>query len=298
MKPSFRPVSYSFQSAFQIEKFDKKIPCTHDGLHFHNSYEIVFVKNGSGKINIEGIEFNYNNGTLIFMGPCIPHFGFSNTMFENNYEIVIHFDNVFVEQRLKLFPEFTYLLRLLHLSKRFLVFDTETKNKVAPMFENILGLTQGKQLLSIFGLLDELSLSTSKKVLIKEGVSDRYAQNKQVTKIFEFINKNYSLQVSTQDVAKHIGMTTNSFCRMFKTLTHKPFVEYLNEYRIHRGTKLLQETDDSISEIAYQCGFENHSYFSLQFCRVTGKTPINYRKEYRERIDVEYHKKTKRHPEK
>ncbi len=281
LKALYKHISYSFENSFQVEKFDQKKLCAHDGLHFHDSYEIVFVKNGNGKIIVEGNEINYNNGVLIFLGPCIPHFSFSNTNFEDNYEVVIHFGNEFVEQRLRLFPEFRDLLPLIHKSKQFLVFNSEVKKELTPQFEQITNLNPMKQLISIFNLLYELSKSTSPKKIIKEEVSNRYAKNKQLDKIFKFLNQNYHHQISTRDMALHVGLTTNSFCRMFKALTQKSFISYLNEYRINRAMKLLEETDDNISEIAYQCGFENLSYFSKKFSKLKGKKPIEYRKNYR-----------------
>jgi len=265
-----------------MEKFDQNKPCTHNGLHFHDSYEIVFIRNGNGKIIIEGNEVNYNNGVLVFLGPCIPHFSFSNNTFEDNYEIVIHFGDEFVEERLRLFPEFRDLLPLIHKSKQFLVFSTELKKKLTPQFEQIINLNPMMQLISIFNLLYELSKSTPQKSIIKEEVSERYAKNKQVTKIFKFINENYQHKISTKDIAIHVGLTTNSFCRMFKGLTQKSFISYLNEYRINRAMKLLEETDDNISEIVYQCGFENLSYFSKIFSQLKGHKPIEYRKNYRQ----------------
>ncbi|NMH89357.1 AraC family transcriptional regulator [Flavivirga algicola] len=281
MKVLYKHIPYSFENSFQVEKFDQNAPCVHHGLHYHDSYEIVFIKNGHGKIIIEGNEVNYKDGALVFLGPCIPHFSFSNNMFKDNYEIVIHFGGEFVEQRLKLFPELRDLLPLIQKSKQFLIFDPELKKKLTPRFEKITDLNGIEQLISIFSLLYELSKSTPLKKLIKEDVSNHYAQNKQVKKIFKFINENYQHKVSTKDIATHVGLTTNSFCRMFKVLTQKSFISYLNEYRIHLAMKLLEETDDNISEIVYQCGFENLSYFSKIFLQLKGCRPIEYRKNYR-----------------
>lgn len=281
MKAIYKHIPYSFENSFQIEKFNKNNLCAHNGLHFHNSYEIVFIKNGNGKIVIEGNEVSYNDGVLVFLGPCIPHFSFSNNTFEDNYEIVIHLEDEFVEQRLKLFKEFRELLPFIHASKQFLVFSPKLKSKLAPKFEQIANDPPMVQLISIFNLLYELSKSTPQKKIIKEQVSERYAKSKQVNKIFKFINENYHHKISTKDIAMYVGLTTNSFCRMFKTLTQKSFIGYLNEYRINRALKLLEETDDNISEIVYQCGFENLSYFSRTFSQLKGQKPIEYRKNYR-----------------
>lgn len=283
MKAKYQHISNSSGASFQIEKYDNNRPCIHEGLHFHHDYEIVFIRNGKGKIIVEDKQMNYDDGVLIFLGPCLPHFSFSNKTYEDNYEIVIHFDEKFVQQRIKPFPEFSTLIPFIYTSKQVLIFSTEVKNKQQSLFENIIHLNPMEQLVTIFNLLCQLSTSTKHQSLIAQSIGDRYAQNKQVKEIFDFINKNYSNSVSTKDIAQHVGLTTNSFCKVFKKISNKSFIKYLNEYRIHRAAKLIEETDDNISEIAYTCGFENLSYFSKVFFQMKHYTPLEYRKNYRDK---------------
>lgn len=282
MNAQFKHISYPFENSFQIEKFDQTKMCDHDGLHFHDSYEIVFVKNGKGRIIIEGNEVNYSNGILVFLGPCIPHFGFSNNDLEDNYEIVIHFESEFIEKGLELFSEFRGLLPLLDKSKQFLILNNNLKEELTSQFDEILSLEPMMQLVSVLKLLYNMSNSTPQSTLLKQGLSEHYSQNKRVNEIVEFINENYQHQVSTKEIAAKVGLSTNSFCRMFKSLTQKSFISYLNEYRINRAMKLLEKTDDDISEISFQCGFENPSYFSKIFSRLKGLTPAEFRKNYRQ----------------
>lgn len=281
LKASYQHIHYPFGKSFHIERFDTDNPCRHDGLHLHHSYEIVFIKNGKGKIIVEGKEIMYHDGVLLFLGPSIPHYSFSNRLQEDNFEIVIHFNENFVDERIRLFPEFSGMFKLIKKSKQFLIFDEAAKQCQTPLFEEICKLDEAAQVIAIFDLILKLSRSQIDRSLIKESLGERYAQNKQVEKIFDFINENYQNQISTKDVAQYIGLTTNSFCRMFKKLTERSFIAYLKEYRIHRAVKLLEETGDNISTIMYQCGFENPSYFSKVFADLKKKKPIEYREHFR-----------------
>lgn len=272
--PSQRDASYS------IEKFDREKPCDHEGLHYHNSYEIVFIKNGKGKIIVNNTFQEYQNGALLLLGPCLSHFSFSNYANEDNYEVVVHFDEFFVENRIKQIPEFQTLVPFIESSKKVLIFSPRLKDDLSDLFNNLNEVSSLEQLATIFNILCKMATDDKVQPLLNDDTEYRIDASRKVEKIFKFISDNYSKKISTQDIASYSNLTTNSFCKLFKRLTNKSFLTYLNEYRIHKAVNLLEETADSISEIAYRCGFENLSYFSKVFQRVKGISPKNYRKAY------------------
>lgn len=285
MRASYRHVDFRFEKSFQLQRFDGKNPCEHSGLHLHHVYEIVYVKNGKGTIKIEGKEINYSDGTLVFLGPSIPHFGFSNTAYDNNFEVVIHLDKSFISDRIGMFPEFSNILKLTERSKRVLVFDYRTKVKFSSFFDRITHLNEADQLISIFHLLSKLSKEKNPQSVLNKDFGEHYAQSKQITKVFNYLNENYQKQISSKDMANEVGLTTNSFCRIFKKLTGKPFITYLKEYRIHRAAVLLRETEDPVSDIMQECGFDNPSYFAKVFIEIKKLQPIQYRKRFRDLVE-------------
>lgn len=278
MKATYEHIDFRFEDSFHIQRFDQLEPCDHSGLHLHQGYEIVYVKNGKGIIKVEGKEEHYNDGTLIFIGPSIPHFGFSNTMYDDNFEVVIHLDENFVKNRIGVFPEFSGIVKLIENSKKVLVFDNEVKNNLSGLFQGLTRLATTEQLISIFDLLYKLSKVNNAKTLLGSNLGEHYAQSKQIKKVFEYINDNFHQQISTQDIADEVGLTTNSFCRMFKKLTGISFISYLKDYRIHRAAMLLEETEDSIAEVMYKCGFDNPSYFAKVFVQIKDIQPMEYRR--------------------
>ena len=278
MKAQYQHIPTKRNDALSVERFDKNNACHHQGLHFHHNYEIVFIKNGKGRIFINDTCQEYENGAILFLSPCLPHYSFTNAQFEDNFEIVIHFDEAFIENRLKPIPEFLSLIPFIHQSKKVLVYDSIFKEKQTAIFEEIVNQNPLEQLISFFRILSRLASSSNYHYLLNKPFNDSRIQHKQVENIFNFINENYQQSISTKDIAKHLNLTTNSFCKVFKKLTHKTFITYLNEYRIHRASNLLENTNDTISEIAFQCGFENLSYFSKMFYRVKNNKPIDYKR--------------------
>jgi len=78
-------------------------------------------------------------------------------------------------------------------------------------------------------------------------------------------------------MAATVGMTTNSFCRFFKTHTNQPFTVFLNEFRVERAKELLSNSPESIQEVMYTCGFRDAPYFSRAFKRYVGLSPTAFR---------------------
>ncbi|MNS13450.1 HTH-type transcriptional regulator YesS [compost metagenome] len=105
-----------------------------------------------------------------------------------------------------------------------------------------------------------------------------------LSEVFQYVNKNYKKNISLEEIAAVANMTRTSFCRMFRIKTKKNFVDYLHEIRISNACKLLLETDKSMSEIAYDCGYKTASNFNKLFKKCKGITP----KEFKSNVDIQY----------
>lgn len=102
-----------------------------------------------------------------------------------------------------------------------------------------------------------------------------------LTRMMQFIEKNYAKDI-TRDRIMREGMTSNAVgTRIFKELLGKSPFEYLIQTRIHHAAELLKNTDKSVSDIAYECGFHDSNYFSLQFKKATGLPPRDFAKRHR-----------------
>lgn len=96
--------------------------------------------------------------------------------------------------------------------------------------------------------------------------------------ILKFIHENYNTRITISDMARHENLSVFHFCHFFKSVSGKTVVEYLNEYRIDRSSHILISSNDKIMDIAFECGFQNLSYFIKLFKKYKGCTPSEYRK--------------------
>ena len=77
-------------------------------------------------------------------------------------------------------------------------------------------------------------------------------------------------------MSSSVNMSPKYFCRFFQEMTHRTPVDYLNYYRIERACYQLLTTDQSITEVAYNSGFNDLSYFIKTFKKYKGTTPKKY----------------------
>ena len=98
-----------------------------------------------------------------------------------------------------------------------------------------------------------------------------------IKKAISYISKNFSGNLTLEEVADQVHLNPAYFSSIFKQSTGSSFKEYLNMVRIEESKRLLANTDYTIIDIAIASGFEDQSYFSRVFKKYTGLTPRQYR---------------------
>ncbi len=97
----------------------------------------------------------------------------------------------------------------------------------------------------------------------------------------EHIRKNYSQPITLAELAELSHLSEGHFCRLFKRVTLKTPIRYINALRLAAARELLLETDRKELDIALETGFNSLSYFIDSFKQSTGRTPAEYRREAR-----------------
>lgn len=100
---------------------------------------------------------------------------------------------------------------------------------------------------------------------------------RQVLQVLEYINEHLNQDIKLADLSELLGMSQFHFSHQFKQSIGIAPYQYLLQQRVERAKQLLKQTDRSIMEIAFLCGFNSHSHLSKQFRQITGITPKAYR---------------------
>lgn len=104
-----------------------------------------------------------------------------------------------------------------------------------------------------------------------------------LNEIIKFTHENFSNDIDLRSITDRFNINMYHFCHIFKAYTGKTFKEYLNNVRIDKAEELLMTTDDTVSEIAFMCGFNDSNYLSRKFRQLKGMTPREARKSCKKR---------------
>ena len=88
-----------------------------------------------------------------------------------------------------------------------------------------------------------------------------------------FLNQNYNKSITTSELAEMVYLSEGYFCQLFKQVTGKSAMDYLNALRVEKAEHLLKTTAMSVSEVAFCCGFGDANYFSRMYKKIKGETP-------------------------
>jgi AraC family transcriptional regulator of arabinose operon len=99
-----------------------------------------------------------------------------------------------------------------------------------------------------------------------------------VRKALDFINAEHARQISLREVSRHIGLSPSRTAHLVREFAGRSVVQMIQESRIQHARHLLERTSQTCAEIAYEVGYADQSYFIRHFRRLTGTTPLRYRR--------------------
>ncbi len=253
--------------------------------HFHSEFEIVYVLKSSGKRFVADSIEPFADGDIILMGSNLPHFWKSESEegIENRVNaIIVQFHSDFFREEINSYPEFHRISEMLKRATRGIHFIQPASEKIGRMLKRLLKLNGLERMLYFIKLMDVMARTDNYRLLASKTyqLEEHKVLNSRLDKIMHFINTNYQRKITQEEVASKIGMTTAAFCRYFKEKTGKGFIFFINEMRIGYACKLLVENHLSISQICFECGFNNLSNFNRMFKRQTGFTPGEYQQQF------------------
>lgn len=280
-KPTLEKISPEFGSSFRAIKHEAYTGESKPFWHFHPEIELVYVNKAKGKRHIGNHLSYFNNSQLILMGSNLPHNGFTDRFTVNGSETVVQFRPDFLGSDFFEIPEMQQINSLFEMSKKGILFGIKTKQKIGHKIEKLARQKGVKKIASLLNILHYLSSTEDYTILNADGFAfeTEPQDSAKIDMIYKYINDNFSRHISLEEIADTVSMTVPAFCRYFKKVTGKTFTKLVNEYRVVHATKLLSESQISIADVSYECGFNNFSHFNKLFKEFTGKSASKYRSE-------------------
>ncbi len=250
-------------------------------LHWHEEIELLYQLNGRSDIQIDGKKYQIQNKLLTVINSRQVHS--IHTYSDTSMFICVHISKKLIEKYIpdidlyriycipddipdSQFPEYLSVCRQMEALLRLYITDKPAWQMES---EGII-LQVLAQLIRHFSRKsapDEIGLSSA----------DRTSFNR-IRDVITYVEEHFREPISLQDIAGHLGLGREYFCRFFKKNMGMSFLRYLNEVRISHVYRDLEQTDAPIAEIAEKNGFHNQKLFNRTFREVYGCTPSAVRR--------------------
>jgi AraC-like DNA-binding protein len=248
------------------------------------NFELNYITSGSGKRIVGNSISSYAEGDLVLLGPNIPHcWEVLETGSESPPEcIVTHFYENIISSDFFNIPELEDVVHLLKNAGNGIWFRGKKTEKVGQTLKKMVtlnGMERYIELLKVFNLL--LQIEDREILALPSSLPNSYDKDHdQINKIYEYVFNNIQSGIKLKEASELVFMEPGSFCRYFKKKTNQTFMDYVKNVRIGIAAKLLSETDKQITQICYECGYNNLANFNHYFKVIMKKTPSEYRKDF------------------
>ena len=249
-------------------------------FHMHDKYELTLIVNGAGtRIICDNID-NFESGDIVFMAPQVPH-QWQSSFYGSTSKveaITVFLDANFPTPDFLGLQEFKNYRQTLNLTKRGIQFKGGLKRKVSDKIASLVSIDDMDLMITIFELLKDMIDSNEYDFLSSENfIIDQNMDTDRISVITQYIYENLQNKISLPELASLVNLHPGSLSRMFKQSTGYGIMEYINRIRIGFACKLLDETNEPIINIAYDCGYQNLSHFNRFFKKAKKTTPSQYR---------------------
>jgi AraC-like DNA-binding protein len=281
MKPTYEHVDPALGSSFLFREIN--LPAFDAPYHFHPEIELTLILESRGKRFVGTNIADFEPGDLVLLGANLPHCWRNDGSDSPAHALVVQFRDDFMGPDFWQKPELVPVARLLERAKSGLHFRGKIAGRIAGELQYLRHVGPLQRLLGLIDLLHTLAGADDVEVLDSSQFFTSLPRTdyERLNKIYAYVTEHFREEIRLETVSALVSMTPQSFCRYFRKVTKKTFIDLLNEYRIrYAGQLLLHDGDKTVAEICYQSGFGNISHFNRQFRELTGRTPLQYRKEF------------------
>jgi len=262
------------------------VPYFDNPCHYHPEIELTLITKSKGTRFVGDHVERFEEGDLVLLGSNLPLYWRNYAVYykPNSVEMaeamILRFSLDFLGKPLLFIPEMQEVKQLIQEASYGISFGPITSDRVKP-FLHKMHLAKGiDPLINFLEIFKILSKAKDGRVLSKKifGESNPINDSDRMNHVLTYIHLHLQENITLETVSNLANMNATAFCRYIKAKTNKTFIELLNDIRIAYACRLLLDGPRNISEICYNCGFNNLTHFNYIFKKNTGTNPSNYRK--------------------
>lgn len=226
-------------------------------LHSHTCFELIYYYSSGGYTNINGKKYEYQPGDFIIIPPLAHHDDY--TFHETDIICIgFYYDNAEFTLEGGSYKDKSGQIRSL---LEMLIDEVQKKNNHYAYFVNI--------------LLKQILIVIHRMV---QSINAEAGNHEQLKLLLNYIDQYYLTDINLDQLAVISQYSYHRFRHVFKEMMNVSPKQYILSKRLAFAKKQLQETDISITELAYRCAFGSTSQFIKIFKQAFGMTPQAYRK--------------------
>ena len=249
--------------------------------HLHEEIEIVYVKGGSLRLHVDEEGFDLSAGMAVIVPPHLPHRAEPLGDGPCPYGTVCFHPLMFAGCGYRRFVRPLMLDGKSYTLK--LSGDAAWQAEALRILHKLAGFHDAKDMetchLEIHGLIFVLWNRIYNYAYADTPAIHAYEKlYRKMLRAIDYMHDHYQEAITDNDLAEQVSMSVGTFCRYFKQLMGVTPFQYLNKRRILQSRVLLSNTDRKVSDIAFQCGYNNLSLFNREFKKYMSCTPSEYRR--------------------
>lgn len=282
LKPSFKQIFFTSRSCFHL-KVDKG-QNLYRGIHYHPEIELILIKRSGGTRIIGNSAERFEDNDLVLIGSNTPH-GFLHDEELLNREnpapeaLVVQFGESFLGREFLKLPELKDVRELFMKSRNGICITEKGKADIIPLMERMFTTSSLDAIIILLEILNQLTSTENYREIIHDNRFNSFASctdDHRFNDVLNYTYSNFDERITIEKVARIAHLTRESFCRYFKALANKTYIEFLTEYRISKACQMIRYGSKSVKEIGYACGFDSLSNFYYQFKRITKLSPLEF----------------------
>lgn len=269
----------TFDFPIELYYLDASHPRYEMPFHWHMECELIFVLQGSFSLSVDEKAIDAQPGDVVFVPGGAVHGGTPKNCI---YECIVFDlerllqDSVICRQRMSDVLGDHFRIQTLFQA------GSEAARLLDQVFECMEKETDGYELMTTGLLWQFMGLVMQQRLY--EAISEEHGSSgkhsSQMKSVLRRIRRDYAASLTLETLAEEAGMSPRYLCRVFRQVTGRTPIDYLNYYRIECAAELLCSEEESVTEIALSCGFNDPGYFARQFKRQKGVSATRWRKEH------------------
>lgn len=247
--------------------------------HSHDFHELVMAKSGSGLHYVNGRPYHVSKGSVFYIRAGQSHgFDRSDGLCLTNV--------VFMPEMLKSSTLLDFLPSQLETDALPLSIGSNAIGECERLFSQISHETRQRDacteqmIEALFSQLVVLLWREQRRVLNAADGDTRLAA------LIRHVHENMAEQIDFSELADRFGIPLRTMARHMADATGLSPNHYLGRVRLCQAMRLLADSKDSVTDIAFACGFNDSNYFSSRFHQEMGLTPMQFRKQKAGYADV------------